>query len=411
MLLSGGGKPRNELMSEPRALTKIRTPREWLGQVAARYKRSQRSIATELQRDASQVNKWFSGKEPIPHPMFLAAAAAIDSRLGAQAASIWIAHDVANSVASDARRQLLDVSPAVADAAAATLLSRAEISALEFGSDTDPECHEHLSRYVLDAYALLCLVGACQSRRKPFISRDNIQDHLRFPFNVMAGDLMAKGYTRQGNEALRQRLRSSMRSTALADGSELRGIYCRQHAYHMLARYGDPSDGEFACDLMSRSTDLHTRRTARYAEIINISDPRAAERFMYELTHDRRFAQVTLEFDFIHYGDRTLGGIAKNNVTETVRNYLRRTRQRSAPSELCLHKLQCILLEFGSEVFEIPSILARVRALIGRIYEIEPQLRTFAEKRFIATFDPLAGGDRSKWKQLELTGLKPADPQ
>lgn len=388
---------------EHRALTKMRTPREWLGQVAAKYKRSQRSIATELQRDSSQVNKWFSGKEPIPQAMFLAAAVAIDSRLGPQAASVWIAHEVARSVASDARRQLIDLPPAAADAAAATLLSRAETSALEFGNETDPECHEHLSRYVLDAYSLLRTVGACQSRQKPFISRENIQDHLRFPFNVMAGDLMTKGYTKQGNQAVRNRLRSSMRSTALTDGSELRGIYCRQHSYHMLARYGDQTDAEFVRELMSRATDLHTQRTERYAEIINVDNPAAAERFIYDLTHDRRFAQVTLEFDFIHYGDRVLGGGRRtNNVTETVRNYLRRTRERTAPSQLCLHKLRCILLELGPEVFQNPAILGRVRGLLGRLYEIEPHNRTSPEREFITTFDQLAGAHHSNWKQLEL---------
>jgi hypothetical protein len=389
-------------MKDRRPLKRVRTPREWLGYLAASHKRSQRSIATELRRDASQVNKWFSGKEPIPQAMFLAAAAAIDSKFGEEAARVWIVHEMAVAVAADARRQLIDVSEATADSAAAALIRRAEASALEFGSDTDPECYSHLSRYVFDAHAVLRLIGACQSRESAFISRGNIHDHLRFPFNVMTGDLMSHPFgMRSEQQAIISRLSSSMKSTAVVKDSDIRSAYCRQHAFYMLSRYGRANDAAFAEELMGRATDLHTKRTARYARIINATDPAAADEFVYELSHDRRFTQITLDFDFVHYGDKQLTSVhADGNVSETVRNYLRRARQRTAAGQLCLHKLHCILLERGVSPFQTPAVMARLRAVVGAIYDLEPQRRTLIEKQFVRVFGDLAVVEKAY--QLEL---------
>ena len=395
-------------MNPPSPFKTVAPLHRWLARkLAAKKDLSQRAVAAAIQRDTSQVNRWFNGKEPIPYAMFMATVVVIDPRLEQTAASLWTAHQLATFMLDDAHRFLPDADEATARRVASDLVDRAEVSALDgMGDDADPEGYGAMHLYLNNGRTLLRLASDCLSKRERFIAPANVESHLRFPFNLMGGDLLGREpQTRAERQFLRATLVPDMRRTARSKDGSREAAYCRQHAQHMLSRYGGTQDEAFVRELIGRASDPYTRRTAHYSEIINVADPAAAEPFVHELNLDSALSRVTLEFDFVHYGDRVLHRPDSRGVPRgTIRNCLRRARQRNAPGQVCLVKLCHILLEVGVDAFQPPVIRARIEALLTQLYEIASEHRTRAERQFLQIFSAHGAFQASRERQLELFG-------
>jgi hypothetical protein len=370
----------------------IETPllHKWLGRRLYEKEISKRQLSRLIGRSESQVNHWLSGKERIPLGLFIQAIDAIIPEESEAAEKLLIAHERAKLVQREAAMIVSDDTPASIIATVKVIVRRAEESAALSEAGDAATQYRTLSDNLSAGLNVLNMVKGCKDEEVAFIHENNIQLHLRFPHNVMTSDLIqfAAQNPRCLDEA-REKVLRSMRETVKSKNSAKFSDHVRQHAYHMLARCGDPSSRDLVLEITKSCRDLATRRTAHYARIVDNPNPQAAEEFMFELENSVDLATVTLEFDLIHYGDKILGDqtslkSVENMIVHNLRHI--RTHHRAATTQVAFWKLLNILGRFGAQPFDRRRIYPHIRKILASLQILDSVKLTPIERRFLGQF-------------------------
>lgn len=371
-------------------LTRTLPLHQWLGRHLSSKKVTQVQLAILVGRSTAQVNRWLSNKEPIPRPLLLQAVSATMPEQMRVAEQMLHIHDRAKILPNETKHIVSTGGSQTALAVAKIIGQRAEEASFHCDKEGSEIQCESLSQYISAGLHIVNMMKACNENDQPFIHEENIRLHLRFPFNVIASDVINFGT--KNPASIEETRNNVLRSMALEIKNKPRGNnseHVRQHAYHMLARCGDTSARSLVLELTTKSKDLATRRTGLYAQIINSPHPQAAERFIYELERDVALTAVTLEFDLVHYGDKALGDTtALNSVENIIVHNLRhiQTHQSSATAQIALQKLLSILLKYGARPFDRRRIYPRIRSILERLQSMDSTSLTPVEKRFVNHF-------------------------
>jgi hypothetical protein len=353
--------------------------------------KSQRWLASEIGYDPAQVNKWISGKERIPDFALMRVGSCLSRNDFEIARSLLVINTIIEALPGVCKP--VQSTPEVGFELAKALAVKADATASQLSLD-QPERLEHLQRHLTTASEVLQMASQCTVDQASVIREDNIDKHLRFPSNVMMGELLtfARGRQASMGEVDQQIMKSIRKTVQRADGTSAQ-LHCKQHAYHLLGRYGTKWDHEFVGELIATRKDAVTRRTAHYSAIFAARSPLESEPFIFELRQDKMLEKINLDFDFVHYGDKELGvSHPTKGVGRTVTNNLRhiQSNRGTATTEIALHKLIAILDTLGLAQFESKSIRERIESVLRDIRDSEPQRRTPMEAEFLVRFGNLS---------------------
>lgn len=297
---------------------------------------------------------------------------------------------VAGGLATDARHAF-ECKRETSQSIATSIASKAEGTASQLAT-SEPERLELLENHITTAADVLAMARRCNFETADLIHPENVRRHLRFPANVMMGELLTVAHGRRDELGeLDERLMMNIRKSVRSVGPGLPEAYCQQHAYHLLARYGTAEDRGFVKEVIAQPRDIVTRRTAHYGAIFADNNPDAADRFIFELKHDRNLEQINLDFDFVHYGDKELGESPKR-TGQTIANLVRhiQSHRGAGTAEVALSKLISILDSFGLSHFESKRVRQNIEAVLRQIQDTIPERRTSMESEFLVRFGNLA---------------------
>lgn len=386
-------------MKQKQSLTSEHNPGKWLGSRLG--ERSQRAFASELNCSRSQLNRWISSKEVIPVHYFLRAAQSLGDQAFAEAKEVLAIDALSAKLPSLVRKVIRD------DNGSSERVISSLISIVKNASDYQENNNiDYLLQFSKNLSIASNVVSRCLNFESQFISQENIQNHLLYPFNTMTGyilksDLIDKSTDEKVSVKLLRRISKS--AQIKPDG--FRNTYVQQHAFYLLGRFGGGNGIDIVNQMLSRQNDVATRRTVHYTRILANNNPQSAENFIYDLSQNKLLSNHNLEFDFIHYGDMIFKESNQpNNFSNTLKNYLKNisSKQQSAIVEIAYFKLINLLHLYGHKIFDTNSRRAKIMDALVRIQNLDSVKRTMMEQTFLLQFGNLDLFSPAKAHQMFL---------
>lgn len=275
---------------------------------------SQRTLSQELDCCQSQLNKWLKGREPIPTYAINNLGAALG--LTGEEVECIIDTRECHSQIQDLFRYL-DRIPADDFPVSTNLIGDAIVRSIQGAVPENSYWNEgeqlkDLRKGIAAACMMIRWLRNFFSCEKDIISPDNIHLHLQFPQNILIGSVIGLPQTfTQSSGALfaSDEILEFMRRQALSKPSAkpLTDL-CRQHALHILARYGHRKDQDLVQDCIAArhvetENDLGALRMGLYGLAAANRSKDTVERFLFEMKRNRHFSEQTIRFDSVHYGD------------------------------------------------------------------------------------------------------------
>lgn len=375
----------------------IPAPSQWLDEVRQRLGLSQARLAHILGRDPAQVNRWLKEREQVPTECLVEIASLAGS---------WNEVSYVNNLKS-CEGLGLELIKECEYLASGLAIDREVISgrlfplieelAVKIAAATPGERVAVLTKYVADGLFAVRQARKALCTSEPIISPETIGRHLRYPVNIILGTLLEMdvwvpksadtgGRIADFREANLENLRQS------ADMVRPRSHFeelSKQHAVHLLARYGEDDDENRAESLISLA-DLPMRRMAYFGLALGRKDDEVIDRFQHELQHNSELSTYVIAFDAVHYGDTALepnGELSPNarQVDHSVVHVLRHLEEEvhRGLRGLNLFKLVEMLRAQGVEPFFAPSVRERLQKIAAMLPDTG---RTGMENRFLLEF-------------------------
>ncbi|MGN9891775.1 toll/interleukin-1 receptor domain-containing protein [Micromonospora sp. L31] len=289
------------------------TPSVWLQRILIEADCSKAALARMIGRSREEVTRWASGREQIPRGHLgeiasnLAGPREIDYVL-----RLKDCEDYTDRLKREADRfaKLAQVAPDVVTGAMLRSMDAAMKSVHLDGTSQALDWIDNLSAatFVLRIWSGFLRDGAVNNN---LIDCENVPRHLQYPVNLFFGtllDLPGPGREISISRAVGlAELRRLVNGAAEAEAVPL----IRQHALHLLGRYGDEADRAMVSEIVSgniRSADALSRKLG-YCGLMMASENgrEVADRFVYHLSRDKELADIDLAFDATHYRDLRLG--------------------------------------------------------------------------------------------------------
>lgn len=376
---------------------RLPTLNEWLADRLLACGMSQNGLARAISVDASQVNRWVKGTEELPRKHLGELARQIgclndDSYLHAlkdceerEAELMAYARKFASSYGfsgSDVWQRLQQrVQTLVDQEHPANNRARAVVT----------------GRYLNDAiYAL----RACSQPHLAVVTPDSVRRHVQYPVNHFVGLLLAYSVAddlpgRFPEDPFRgpalARLRAMVK--ARATRSPLVKL-TRQHAIHLLARYGEPRDRAMVAEMLLtevKSADPLDASLGFTGLMLSGKDSRIVEEFLRRLLTERDLATANLQFDAVHYGDDPVepGSFytpGSGNFTNTIRQIIRRIEDAANYRGILgleLVKLDRLVERIGLGPFLSAGTGANVGCVIDLVFDDLPDEALRSWRKFV----------------------------
>jgi transcriptional regulator with XRE-family HTH domain len=376
----------------------VPTPNEWLAQVVEERGISRRSLATMIGVEATRIQRWISGREPIPRYHL----AEIARQIGSPGDEGYVlrlkdCEDLADQISKRAAELARHTRNMTGKQIEGAVLRRVgNLLSQETGVSLYGRA-EVLTRHLVDAHfamqSWLQTVEQDYNPRSPLFFPITVARHLQYPVNHFVGVLLDLDAFREGGLINIHRLVEKEGVRNQADQ------LVRQHAIHMLARHGSATDRDFIKEILqqeSASQDLMMKRLGFVGLLLVESDPEVMGQFLAELERNPKLATVNTLFDAVHYGDihvEAKDGIpdAYSEFTRAIPHILRhleQPRQYQNILALELQKLLHILEKVGPKPFLRPQILRRLANILLQLNGVEIPLDELGVLRraFIQSF-------------------------
>lgn len=299
------------------------SPSAWLAETLETSGRSRSELARMIGRSREEVTRWSTGREQIPRIHLVEIASQLSPADLDYVLKLKDCEDAYDRVVRQAAL-LSRASRVDADDVVAHLVRAMDGAMQSVHVDRSTEALEWVRNLSAAIFALRTWTDFIQSHgTRPLIDSGNIGRHLQYPVNLLVGTLLTGGgataaeVTRTAGLVELRRLVDGTKETAAVP-------VIRQHALHLLARYGDAGDRDIVNGLLgenARSTDLLTRKLG-YCGLMMSPDvgQESADEFVYYLSQDDRLAKIDLAFDATHYGDLSLS--RANEIQEPAGSFV-----------------------------------------------------------------------------------------
>lgn len=284
------------------------TPNAWLKELLASSGCSQADLGRKIGKGREQITRWVSGREQIPRPYLVEIASSIGSERDVDhVLRLKDAEDCRDGLQRQAKRFAKLAHVEAEDAVSAMLLAM-DRSLKSVHIDEIARLSEWIRNLGDATFTLRTWADFLQdgTTNPTLISAGNVSRHLQYPVNLFFGAVleMTPGSSIAREVGLAE-LRRLVGGAPHAEAVPL----IRQHALHLLGRYGDAADRETVTHMVNsgtQSADALDRKLAYCGLIMSSSGVEAAEEFVYHLARDEVLAGVDLAFDATHYRDLTL---------------------------------------------------------------------------------------------------------
>lgn len=361
-------------------LLSVPSASQWLDDALVARDMSQNRLARLLGVSAPQINRWVNASEKIPRLHLAEAARQLGSH--ADLAYVRAIKDCEESLdgLTVAARKLGESLGIAAAGIPLTMVRKVDALVKQEQSACRLSSAEMAQRYLTDAAHALRICA--NAHVESLVSPMNINRHLQYPMNIFIGTVLSMSQTGEISIHDRARLEDfaeesldGFRST-VKDGNKkgMCEILARQHAIHLLARFGTKSDRGLIKDVVIRekSVDPVTKRLGFTGLILSENNPDITDKFVWELLRDRDLMTSSLRFDAMHYGDELVKPTGfysadathfDNTLSQLVRHIVNPDDYRSIIA-IEVVKLGEIFDRLGPARFKTAKAFPRIRRLV-----------------------------------------------
>ncbi len=355
--------------------SRFESPNTWLRKALRRKGVSANAAARHLSLSSSQLSHWVNEHEKIPRRHLWELAELLDLTDPEHALELKAWEEMTERLRDTARTACGD------DEGLAELVLRSVYGKLDalLAQQAAVQPTDRVSsgvRFLLAAELALRGVALLNDPAQPFISRDNVLRHVRYPMNHFVGLLLDLGadpdvVRRHGPvlaEFRARALRSLRRTAADSRRTSAGTAFVEDHSKHMLARHGDAADQERIKQTIVLGTaadDPMTRRLAYAGLALTQADPDVTQRYLRDVRHDDELRQANITFDAIHYGDIDLAhgdrirgrlAAAPLNAIRHIARHVVNAEQYHAIQPIEEQTLCDIYALFGPSAFRDPGV-------------------------------------------------------
>jgi hypothetical protein len=211
------------------------------------------------------------------------------------------------------------------------------------------------------------------------LTPESMRLHVRYPANHFLGlalDLETAGGLMP---EFRDQCLAHLRQLATIKGSgSTNELSRRDHAIHILARYGRPADEALVADIIqdaATSDEPFSVRLGYAGLMLRSGNEELVDKYVWLLQHDDRLAVADLSFDAVHYGDATLGQdqqmpVEVEHFDKSIANILRRLEhpeQYAAIAELDVRRFLNLLDRADPNAFRATHLALSLRHRLEEI--------------------------------------------
>lgn len=362
-------------------LRSVPSPGTWLDCALNKRGMSQNKLARLLGLDPPQISRWSNGREKIPRHHLFEAALQLGSH--ADLALVRAIKDCEDShailiEAANEFGESIGISPV---GVVQVTMEKIDVLVKQEGISRCQAIAVIAQRYLTDAARALRICS--RARFESLVSPMNINRHLQYPMNIFVGTILLMSqngvipaHDRAELEGFAEDLLIALRSTVTDGGvTDIREVLARQHAIHLLARFGTKTDRGLIKDVVmkgTKSVDPLTKRLGFTGLILSENNPNIIDKFVWELLHDGPLMTSSLRFDAMHYGDELVDPAGfysadatqfGNTLGQIVRHIVNPDHYRSILA-IEVAKLGEIFDRVGPEQFVTSDAFPRIKQLV-----------------------------------------------
>jgi transcriptional regulator with XRE-family HTH domain len=378
-------------------------PGEWLKQTIEEHGISLNGLAHKTFLEATQIQRWVSGREKIPR-YHLAEIAQI---ISPQSLDYVLKLKDCEDFAIQLHKQTVKLSKTLGNVNAAQIESSItqkidELLSQETNLSRNARA-EISAKYLTNAHFIV-RTWLKVPNEEALVSPINVDRHLQYPNNHFAGLLLNLDPIRQAGLMNLRKIISHNELNNKQGKASITLAY--HHATHLLALYGTPTDHR-NIEVLLQQKDTLADPLLNYlgliARAIGLSiaetDPSTLEQFIAMARADKDLLSIFCVFDAIHYSDVVINaqgnipslGAAKGfrQAIPQILRHLEHTKQYQNISAIEMLKLIHLLQAIGAKPFMHPNTLKRLDDACSQIRTLDNSLveNDFIRKEFLQQFD------------------------